>query len=203
MPVDLLFLFVLQVAENRCWGCGLTFQCKKDLLNHLHTPDGYEKNGQLLWHDDTYLKPFMVDDELLHSFVGDEEDDEDYTGTISKEEAMKELMSSEEIAEICRNGSGVLDGGDSENGAFHKLEKKEDSAVNTNNGTVTKENLEEKHQQTNDERLRISFANVAAREIKNVNENYFGAYGSFGIHREMISDKVLHCSCSNRRRIWY
>ncbi|XXG41195.1 hypothetical protein AAC387_Pa01g1713 [Persea americana] len=31
---------------------------------------------------------------------------------------------------------------------------------------------------------------VSAKEIKNVNESYFGAYSSFGIHREMLSDKV-------------
>ena len=59
------------------------------------------------------------------------------------------------------------------------------------NGSAVKENLRELHQNRNDKQLRASFA---AREINNVNENYFGAYGSFGIHREMISDKVLRFS---------
>lgn len=41
-----------------------------------------------------------------------------------------------------------------------------------------------------DEELEVSFAKVEASEIKIVNKNYFGLYSSFGIHREMISDKV-------------
>ena len=36
--------------------------------------------------------------------------------------------------------------------------------------------------------------NLVAKDIKKVNENYFGAYSSFEIHREMISDKVLNFS---------
>nr|AFK34241.1 unknown [Lotus japonicus] len=32
--------------------------------------------------------------------------------------------------------------------------------------------------------------NHIAKRIKKVNENYFGAYSLFGIHREMLSDKV-------------
>lgn len=32
--------------------------------------------------------------------------------------------------------------------------------------------------------------NAIDHEIVIVNKNYFGSYGSFGIHREMISDKV-------------
>lgn len=49
--------------------------------------------------------------------------------------------------------------------------------------------------------LRASFGRVAASEIKKVNESYFGSYSSFGIHREMLSDKVLNrnsnfwCNC--------
>ncbi|CAA0838877.1 Probable protein arginine N-methyltransferase 3 [Striga hermonthica] len=31
---------------------------------------------------------------------------------------------------------------------------------------------------------------IASDQIKNINKSYFNSYGSFGIHREMISDKV-------------
>lgn len=38
--------------------------------------------------------------------------------------------------------------------------------------------------------LRNSPAKISENEILNVNRSYFGSYSSFGIHREMISDKV-------------
>lgn len=31
---------------------------------------------------------------------------------------------------------------------------------------------------------------IIAKEMTDINKNYFGSYSSFGIHREMISDKV-------------
>ncbi|ERN08006.1 hypothetical protein AMTR_s00012p00256080 [Amborella trichopoda] len=40
-----------------------------------------------------------------------------------------------------------------------------------------------------DKSLKVSSANVMAREIQNVNEGYFGSYSSFSIHKEMISYK--------------
>lgn len=38
--------------------------------------------------------------------------------------------------------------------------------------------------------LKVTFAEVARRELRNMNEDYFGSYSAFGIHREMLSDKV-------------
>lgn len=38
--------------------------------------------------------------------------------------------------------------------------------------------------------LKVTFAEVAKREARNVNKDYFGSYSAFGIHREMLSDKV-------------
>lgn len=41
-----------------------------------------------------------------------------------------------------------------------------------------------------DRQLKITRASVTAKEIKTVDDNYFGSYSSFGIHREMLGDKV-------------
>eukprot|EP00250_Pteridium_aquilinum_P019274 c24375_g1_i1 orf=642-2360(-) len=38
--------------------------------------------------------------------------------------------------------------------------------------------------------LKVSFAEVAARERYSINQSYFGSYSTFGIHREMLSDKI-------------
>ncbi|KAJ7522783.1 hypothetical protein O6H91_18G026300 [Diphasiastrum complanatum] len=38
--------------------------------------------------------------------------------------------------------------------------------------------------------LKVSFAPVADTEVRNVNKSYFKSYSEFGIHREMLSDKV-------------
>lgn len=161
---------------HKCWGCGLKFRCGKDLQTHLHTHVNYEKNGQLLWGDDVYLKPFMFDDALLHSFVGDDDYDDDECGEmISREEVMREFMNNGELGQTC---------GDD----FEKIEVAvenvtEDLGKMMTNRTVVKDDHSGLHR--SDKQMR------AAREIMNVNENYFGGYGSYGIHREMISDKVL------------
>jgi protein arginine N-methyltransferase 3 len=42
-----------------------------------------------------------------------------------------------------------------------------------------------------DKHSKVSLMNLVDKDIKKANANYFGAYSSFGIHREMISDKVL------------
>ncbi|KAG8391100.1 hypothetical protein BUALT_Bualt01G0152700 [Buddleja alternifolia] len=43
---------------------------------------------------------------------------------------------------------------------------------------------------TESEKYTVFSTKIAANEIKNINKNYFGSYSSFGIHRDMISDKV-------------
>eukprot|EP01018_Ginkgo_biloba_P037813 Gb_34867 [translate_table: standard] len=43
---------------------------------------------------------------------------------------------------------------------------------------------------TKDKKSKVTFANVAIQEIRNINESYFGAYSRFGIHREMLSDQL-------------
>lgn len=185
-----------QVTENKCWSCGLACECNRKLQDHLHKYTICKKDGKFLWEDDMYLKPSLVDDALLHSFACDE-DDEDFTASINKEELMRELMNNGSVDELS-NGIHGIDLDNLELDIPHKIEKKETYGENitdhfgktTSNGIIGESTLGELHQKQKDKSLKVSFANVAAKEIKKVNDNYFGAYGSFGIHREMISDKV-------------
>lgn len=172
-----------QVAENKCWDCGLVLQCKNDLLSHLHAPFSYREDGGKVWDDDVYLRPFIGNDALLHSFFGDDDDGEDdCTETISREEAMRELVNNGDLNEMLGNDFDRK--GASEENVIEDFKKI------SINGSTTKQNMRELHQDQNDKQTRVFFANTASREIKNINENYFGSYGSFGIHWEMISDKV-------------
>ncbi|XP_042383245.1 probable protein arginine N-methyltransferase 3 [Zingiber officinale] len=182
-----------QVSENKCWCCGLEFQCSRDLQNHLHPAPSFDKDGKFLWEDDHYLKPFMGDDPLLHSFGGDE-DEEDDPMTINKEEIMRELVVHEKLPRLCNGGHSILNGDASVSNTFTETEDKTECIHilgNNFEGKPTDDIIfkpcDEKHK---DGQLRESFANVTVKEIRNVNEKYFGAYGSFGIHREMLSDKA-------------
>ncbi|XP_058078832.1 probable protein arginine N-methyltransferase 3 [Magnolia sinica] len=192
-----------QVAANKCWNCGSTFQSNKDLQNHLHAAFNFGKDGKLPWQDDMYLKPFMPEDALLHSFGDDEDGEDDYTTSVDREELLRELANSKDLGEICIDDEDILDTVPSELVAPNKNRSKEASCVMNGSLNLTHslekvamnrmasgEDLGSPSQKQKDKNLRVSFANVAAKEIKNVNESYFGAYGSFGIHKEMISDKV-------------
>ncbi|OVA18526.1 Protein arginine N-methyltransferase [Macleaya cordata] len=191
-----------QVAENRCWSCRLSFQSHDDLQKHLHKPINLENEKQF-WEDDKYLNPFMKEDSLLHNFWEDEDkEEEDYNMSVDKEELMMELENNQDLE---MNGLDEEDSMDvvpsrpscsNDNGS--KVECLEsNSTLNmvrslekvTINGTESKD-IGSSNRKEKGKLGRVSFANVLAKEIKNVNENYFGAYGSFGIHREMISDKV-------------
>ncbi|XP_002513022.2 probable protein arginine N-methyltransferase 3 [Ricinus communis] len=150
------------VAENRCWSCGVTCKSNRYLQCHLHDAVNL-KDIKLFWDDDRYLKPFLQDDSLLYSFIGDEESEEDFATQVDKEELMKDLRNIEEIR-IEDDQTGQVSAAISD-----KFEGNGIKEV----ASVSKGPL-----------------NLAVTEIKKVNENYFGAYSSFGIHREMISDKV-------------
>lgn len=127
----------------------------------------------------------MEDDSLLHSFAVDD-DDEDWNPSMDKEELMRQLRSNEELEELCRNTHNMVGVKDE-----REIEEKEDQFEKiTVNGSVLEDTCEPLNQKDNEKQLKISRATLAAREIKNVNDGYFGAYGSFGIHREMLSDKV-------------
>lgn len=181
---------------NKCWSCDLEFKSIIDLQNHLHVLDTIKKDESFPWNDDLYLKPFMNDDALLHSFADDE--DEDFDPPATKEEILSEILNDGDIAEIYDSNYGILDAQNLQPSVCHDIRRDVVTKVNvtnqfekckSNNIDAGSGNGELRHM-LKDCNLKVSFANVVAREIKNVNENYFGSYGSFGVHREMISDKV-------------
>ncbi|ERM98123.1 probable protein arginine N-methyltransferase 3 [Amborella trichopoda] len=172
-----------KVASNKCWRCGLGLQSKESLLNHLHEVESFNYDCSAPWGDDKYLQPFLQDDALLHSFGGDDDDDDFYDATFLPDERdpmvevvnvdealMKSVIDEEDILDIVATETGV------QNEIIKGMDVRQSSQVPS--------------KKSKDKSLKVSFANVMAREIKNVNESYFGSYSSFSIHKEMISDKV-------------
>ncbi|KAF5175785.1 arginine N-methyltransferase [Thalictrum thalictroides] len=142
----------------------------------------------------------MQDDSLLYSFGEDDDVQEECTASFDKEELMKELTISEDFGSVFFGDENMVESG---NDAFDENESKEASSssngspnmlMSTNNarvnGTKDGKDIERTYQKGKDKHLQVSIANVIAEKKKTVNENYFGAYGSFEIHKEMISDKV-------------
>ncbi|XP_059650567.1 probable protein arginine N-methyltransferase 3 [Cornus florida] len=189
-----------QVAGNRCWNCGLTCQSEQELRNHLHETVSYEVN-MLPWDDNKYLKPFMQDDPLLYSFTEDEECEDEEIALVDKEELWRDLSSIENIcmdddddalktyasdcSTSCENGKMEVTSGTNHNMNVANPLKKV-----TDDGIHVKEHGDSFGIKPIDKHFRVPFKNAVAKEMKNVNQNYFGSYSSFGIHREMISDKV-------------
>lgn len=183
------------MAENRCWSCGLICQSLQDLQNHLHESPT-SNDIKLLLDDDKYLKPFMEEDALLYSFGEDEEGEEDYPTSTDKEEQIRMMGNFDAIciddenvlaSDVNTGTKNVSEVASASNDCVN-LENPSDKVIV--NGNDARECIGLSDRRPKNKQLRVSFANVAAKEIKNVNENYFGAYSSFGIHREMISDKV-------------
>ncbi|XP_057976335.1 probable protein arginine N-methyltransferase 3 [Malania oleifera] len=188
-----------QVMENKCWSCGFSCQSNQDLQNHLHETVNFVGNV-LPWENDKYLRPFVKDDPLLYSFDEDEEEEieDKYSMSADVDEPRKDVGSLEEICVDDKKDVKVLAcdiGNSNENGRQEVASDSicyakgaiplEDMTINDAN-----EHLGSCDRKPNDKIIEVSFSDVVAKGIKKVNENYFGSYSSFGIHREMISDKV-------------
>ncbi|KAL6596932.1 hypothetical protein ACP70R_047066 [Stipagrostis hirtigluma subsp. patula] len=166
-----------KVAENKCWSCDQAFGSNSELCSHLHAP---RIEGKGPWEDDAYLKPFMEDDSLLHSLSFDDDGgDEDCGMSIERGE--------------CSAGNGGLAGlrlnklDDSiEDGSDISARFQQGCTIEPTNG----EGSESLAQEQNDKQLKVARASVNAKAIKSVDDSYFGSYSSFGIHREMLGDKV-------------
>ncbi|KAI7749371.1 hypothetical protein M8C21_000721 [Ambrosia artemisiifolia] len=159
-----------QVAKNQCWSCGSTCESRKELQDHLHEPSGFG-GSNLPWDNDMYLKPYMEEDNLLYSFDEDEEvDDDDMVRSIDG----LEKMSIDDETDL---ESYVLD--------FNLLKSCKENEVK---GATS---ISEINGESSGEKKSKNFSLKAAdRGIMIVNKDYFGSYSSFGIHKEMISDKV-------------
>lgn len=130
------------------------------------------KDANFPWDEEKYLKPFWQEDSLLYSFADDEEDEEE---PLDREELMEDLqklgnlsIDDEAIGETSASNSNGL-----------KKSCADDLIVNG------------KDAETDVGVPRGCDGRLVGRNIRKVNENYFGSYSSFGIHKEMISDKVM------------
>ena len=169
----------LQVAENKCWSCGQAFSSNTELCSHLHAPENYLIEGKVPWGDDVYLKPFMEDDSLLHSLSMDDDDEDEECGTSM--ERGKCSAGNEVLAESLGNKLSTLPEG---NGSDISARFEQECTI----GNTHREDRESLAFETNDSQLKVTRVN--AKAIKTVDDNYFGSYSSFGIHREMLGDKV-------------
>ncbi|GJM99699.1 hypothetical protein PR202_ga16824 [Eleusine coracana subsp. coracana] len=155
-----------KVAENSCWS--------------LHPVEKYQIEGNVPWDDDIYLKPFMEDDSLLHSLSIDDDDDEDCGTSIERGQCSP---GNGGLAEPCKNKlSAVAEGNGSYMSARFEQVCAIGSAEGGSGGTLA--------QEQSDTQLKVARASVNAKTIKTVDDNYFGSYSSFGIHREMLGDKI-------------
>ena len=171
----------LQVAENKCWSCGQAFSSNTELCGHLHAPENYLIEGKVPWEEDVYLKPFMEDDSLLHSLSMDDDDEDEECGTSM--ERGKCSAGNEVLAESLGNKLSTLPEG---NGSDISARFEQECTIGSTQGEDKKSVAHE----TNDSQLKVARASVNAKAIKTVDDNYFGSYSSFGIHREMLGDKV-------------
>ncbi|KAI4382947.1 hypothetical protein MLD38_008838 [Melastoma candidum] len=195
-----------RVAENRCWSCGEKCDSNDDLLNHLHEATISEDVRQCL-EGDSFLKPFLQKDPLLYSFNQDEEDDEedgdDYSKFVIKEEISQDCLNQIEGISFGDGNSGeeppsecIVSAGRSQVNPTSHVGGTTCSRTNgcsavgksiANNlpaDVILTSRKEDKQGKNGVKKL------VAANSVRSVNENYFGAYSSFGIHREMLSDKI-------------
>lgn len=137
------------------------------MLNHLHVNSTcLKEDAKFPWDDDVYLKPYLEDDPLLHSLSMDDDGDDDVYGDVTD---VKSRNSEESIKQFNRPNMEKLEN------QFQKLME---------NGIGEEESKERN--------LKVVIKGAAARERKDVDEDYFGSYSSFGIHREMLSDKVCY-----------
>ncbi|KAK9046889.1 hypothetical protein V6N11_052761 [Hibiscus sabdariffa] len=184
-----------QVADNRCWSCGVHCQSKQDLQSHLHQSVDTKDVKLLLVHD-KYLNPFMQEDSLLYSFDGDEED-EDCNASFDKEEIVKDF------GNVCIDDDDGTVEDIQLNAETYNKDRKTVMAVSnghlsyacsskgiTDNGSDNGLSVRSLESHPKDKQSRVHFADVVEKDIKRVNDSYFGSYSAFGIHRDMISDKI-------------
>ncbi|KAJ4833948.1 hypothetical protein Tsubulata_016659, partial [Turnera subulata] len=148
------------VAEDKSWS--FEHACNSSQFNPSDTT--------LLWNDDKYLKPFLLDDTLLYS-----------NALVEKEDVLMDLGN---IEGIYFQEDNVGQGHASTSSKL--VENRTKEAPSTSNGTVANEVFESPKGKLADTDSKGSTLMRSRKDIKKANENYFGAYSSFGIHREMI-----------------
>lgn len=168
-------------------------QSNQDLQNHLHKTFNLS-DIKALWDDDKYLKPFRQDDPLLYSFAEDEEDDDislmNNTDTDGGNCNVDEMTGESLPFHPNRHKENGMEDCSSTSHSFSNAPRNLEAVIENTVKTTEALGLNDKMQE--DDQLKIARRNFYSKDIKNANENYFGSYSSFGIHREMLSDKVLY-----------
>lgn len=131
-----------------------------------------------------YLKPYMENDHLLFSFDEDVDDDEDMvenldTMSIDDKMDLETYASNFELLKSCKENEVAS--------------VSENNGASSSNGAAVKSCNAEKggaYDKVSNDKKSITFSVNVDRDIMIVNKDYFGSYSSFGIHKEMISDKV-------------
>ncbi|KAF7824750.1 putative protein arginine N-methyltransferase 3 [Senna tora] len=184
-----------QVAENRCWNCGFTCESNQNLQSHLHDIVNF-KDIKLQWGDDRYLKPFIQDDSVLYNFADYEESEDEQTTPINKEQFVKDLKIFEEMFNGYRSTMEKVVANDDKNNlcGMKETTSVSDDYVN-HDSSLYKDHSNDKgsrgYVKNQEEGCLIANSSCRlARHVMKVNESYFGSYSSFGIHREMLSDKA-------------
>ncbi|KAG7576937.1 Protein arginine N-methyltransferase [Arabidopsis thaliana x Arabidopsis arenosa] len=154
-----------QVAENKCW----SWRIESDDFKDVKFP----------WDEEKYLKPVWQEDSLLYSFADDEEDEED---TFDREEVMEDLR---KLGDLCIDVEALGETSMSNNDKCNINGSKDVTLLSNCNGLKDDLIVNGK-----DAEPKVCDGRLVNRNIKKVNENYFGSYSSFGIHKEMLSDKV-------------
>ncbi|XP_020888237.1 probable protein arginine N-methyltransferase 3 [Arabidopsis lyrata subsp. lyrata] len=158
-----------QVAENKCW----SWKIEADDFNDVKFP----------WDEEKYLKPVWQEDSLLYSFADDEEDEED---TFDREEVMEDLR---KLGDLCIDVEALGETSMSNNDKCNINGNKDVTLLSDCNG-LKQSSADDLIVNGKDAEPKVCDGRLVNRNIKKVNENYFGSYSSFGIHKEMLNDKV-------------
>lgn len=169
-----------KVAEKKCWSCGQAFSSNIEQCSHLHPVENCLIEGKVPWADDVYLKPFMEDDSLLHSLSIDDDDDDDNDVSMERGQCS---AGNGGLAELEVNRRSTVSEGNSSN---ISAQFEQGCTIGSTQG----EGRKSVDYEVNDSQLKVARNSVNAKAIKTVDDNYFGSYSSFGIHREMLGDKV-------------
>lgn len=172
---------------------------KAELQKHLHKAVSFDGN-RFPWDDDRYLNPFLQDDSLLYSF-GEDDVDEECDNMYTDINEMESYLSQFERIDINDESASELivpcDNGGKDNKSSSSEDTKSlmvDDANNAAGGILSNVNGKNKTDS-------YPSTKIGAKEMTNVNKSYFGSYSSFGIHKEMISDKVTPSLCLERK-LW-
>ncbi|XWS08254.1 hypothetical protein CRYUN_Cryun41cG0064000 [Craigia yunnanensis] len=149
-----------QVEDNRCWSCGVRCQSKQDLQNE-EAEDDYST---------TFDKEEIVRD-FGNVFIDDDND------------TAEEIELNAETCNKDRNKAVMTVFNDC-------LSLASSSKKITDNGMDYGESVGSCDSNPKNKQSRVYIADVVEKDIKKVNESYFGSYSSFGIHKDMISDKI-------------